>query len=149
RGVAENGWPFQVLQYGGRSLADIRNLANGSQDRPTFREQVDIFLQCCEGVAALHSRTPPVFHRDIKPANILVRRVPGQGWQADIADLGLAVTGDAFAMANDQFEGTPFYAAPEALFGGDTATAANDVFALGAILAEVLLYDDGSYGAPR
>ena len=91
-------------------------------------------LEVGEAVAALHARG--WVHRDIKPANIL-RRADGHAVLADfglIAPLGNdAGTGEVRLSVVDGRVvgvGTPGYAAPEQLGGGE-ASARVDVYALG------------------
>lgn len=61
----------------------------------------------CSGMAHLHSRG--YLHRDMKPGNILVT----ENFEAKVADFGIAISGAARKVPNDQFEGTLFYMSPE------------------------------------
>jgi eukaryotic-like serine/threonine-protein kinase len=101
---------------------------------------------------AVHSaHQSGIIHRDLKPGNILLSRdrdvEPGAtsddpGWGTiKIADFGLAkhVGGDNGVTQTGQVLGTPSYMAPEqASSAGHVGTPA-DVFALGAILHELLV----------
>jgi serine/threonine protein kinase/formylglycine-generating enzyme required for sulfatase activity len=127
----------------------------------TFRRLVDAFLRVCEAVSYAHSRG--VVHRDLKPSNILV----GEHGEVLVVDWGLAkVLGrpDLAAEAGEldlvsPFEavstdrskdsslatrmghiaGTPAYMPPEQALGQiDRIDARSDVYALGAILYELL-----------
>jgi serine/threonine protein kinase len=74
-------------------------------------------------------------HRDVKPQNVLV----GPGDHAYLADFGLTKTlsDSAGYTRTGQFVGTIDYISPEQI-SGQPATAASDIYALGAMLYEAL-----------
>ena len=77
-----------------------------------------------------------IVHRDIKPANILV----DDDGAVHLVDFGIAALMDAPSdglTADSTMVGTLRYAAPERLAGGDV-TPRSDVWALGAVLYEML-----------
>ncbi|MEU9944911.1 protein kinase domain-containing protein [Streptomyces lavendulae] len=87
-----------------------------------------LFAALAEGLASVHAYG--VTHRDLKPQNVILG---AQGPQ--LIDFGIARgVGDTALTQDGQAPGTPGYTAPEVLVGAE-ATAAADVFALGATLA--------------
>jgi serine/threonine-protein kinase len=81
-----------------------------------------------------------VIHRDIKPENILLH-----DGRALVADFGIALAASK-ASGNRMTEtgmslGTPHYMSPEQAMGEREITARSDVYALGAVLYEMLTGD--------
>jgi serine/threonine protein kinase len=88
-----------------------------------------------------------LLHRDVKPANILL---PASGG-AKLGDFGIALSEEATRLTQaGTLLGTAAYLAPEQL-AGEEATAASDVYALGACLYQAvsgrLPRDDSSLAA--
>ena len=90
-----------------------------------------IGAQIAEGLAAMHERG--IVHRDVKPANVMI----GAGDTVTVTDFGIAVVDTDPGTADQLVAGTPHYMAPELARGGP-ATAAADVFSLGATLYAAL-----------
>ena len=78
-----------------------------------------------------------VVHRDVKPENVLL-----QGGHALVADFGVALAlehaGGARLTRTGIMIGTPSYMAPEQAAGDRRVDARTDVYALGAVLHEML-----------
>src|SRR6476620_3879933 len=79
-----------------------------------------------------------IVHRDIKPENILL-----QGGHALVADFGIALAvqeagGQRMTQTGLAF-GTPQYMSPEQAMGERVIDARTDIYALGAVLYEMLL----------
>eukprot|EP00747_Dinoflagellata_sp_TGD_P024205 gnl/TRDRNA2_/TRDRNA2_130383_c0_seq1.p1 gnl/TRDRNA2_/TRDRNA2_130383_c0~~gnl/TRDRNA2_/TRDRNA2_130383_c0_seq1.p1 ORF type:complete len:611 (-),score=86.63 gnl/TRDRNA2_/TRDRNA2_130383_c0_seq1:222-2054(-) len=108
------------------------------------REACEIFRQCCDALAHLHSKD--CIHRDVKPSNILFAK----DGSVRLGDFGLAKAlqrqvsledraaefGDACGTMTGNV-GTPSYAAPEQL-DSDSYGVKSDIYALGVMLAEML-----------
>ena len=81
-----------------------------------------------------------VIHRDIKPENILL-----QGGHALVADFGIALAvqsaGGSRMTQTGLSLGTPQYMSPEQAMGERTIDARSDIYALGAVLYEMLTGD--------
>ncbi len=81
-----------------------------------------------------------VIHRDIKPENILLH-----DGSALVADFGIALAaskaGGARMTETGMSLGTPHYMSPEQAMGERELTARSDVYALGAMLYEMLVGD--------
>jgi len=104
-------------------------------------QRLRLFEDVCEAVRYAHQNL--VVHRDIKPSNILVT----DDGQVKLLDFGIAklveneVVGDLNRdepATRTEFRAlTPEYAAPEQI-RGEPVTTATDVYALGAVLYELL-----------
>mmetsp|Transcript_14727 Transcript_14727/g.33394 ORF Transcript_14727/g.33394 Transcript_14727/m.33394 type:complete len:180 (+) Transcript_14727:3-542(+) len=82
-------------------------------------------VQVAEGMAFLHSRSPPVVHRDLKSHNVLI----DAAGECKLCDFGLVDMKEVTA-------GTPNYMAPE-LFLAKPYSTPVDVFAFGVLLNEM------------
>jgi hypothetical protein len=121
--------PSLVCEYlRGGSLRDLLD-----RRRLTDSEAVAIALQCLKGLEACHAHG--IIHRDLKPGNVLLdtRGV------AKIADLGIAkmLGTSTYLTRTGDCLGTPLYMAPEQWRIGELQNA-TDIFAMGAILYEML-----------
>lgn len=111
----------------------------------TARRACAVVADAASGVQAAHLHG--VLHRDLKPENLLY----GDDGRVRVADFGLAriVAGhDTVATTDGEVLGTPAYLAPEQVLGQGVGPA-TDVYALGAILYELLCgelphLDDGT-----
>src|SRR5262245_58380891 len=132
--------PFLALEYvEGGSLKD--RLHGDPQPLPVVVSLVERVAR-----AIHHAHQAGLIHRDLKPANILVQ--PRQGARAELAecfpkitDFGLAKRLDdpSLRTASGDIVGTPSYMAPEQAAGGRGELGpATDVYALGAILYELI-----------
>jgi serine/threonine protein kinase len=118
----------------GPTLEDL--LAQGS----LLQAQFDMLAQgILEGVAAAHRSG--LIHRDLKPANILLELGHGR-ITPKVTDFGLAKVlgneGGTSQTRSGVAMGTPHYMAPEQIRDAKNVDARTDVFALGAILYEMV-----------
>ena len=120
-----DGRPFIVMEYvHGAALAEFGRLPAG--------RVVELGMQACRGLQ--HAHDSGLVHRDIKPANLLVR----DDGVLKIADFGIARAAESTRHTEvGTVLGTAAYLAPEQVAGAD-ATTASDVYALGAVLYELL-----------
>lgn len=100
--------------------------------RPSAKWTLEVGAQIAEALVAAHEAG--IIHRDLKPENILVER----DGRIRVADFGLAYAlGGSRLTASGQVLGTPTYMAPEQVLGKEP-TPASDVYALGAVLYEMI-----------
>ena len=126
-GATAGGRPYLVLEY--VDGVPITQHARGL----SLRERCGLVTTLCGAVAYAHRNL--IVHRDIKPSNILVDR----DGNPKLLDFGIAkIVGDEHSITvthNAVF--TPDYASPEQLTGA-LITTATDVYALGAVLYQLV-----------
>ncbi|MCB9675161.1 MAG: SUMF1/EgtB/PvdO family nonheme iron enzyme [Alphaproteobacteria bacterium] len=154
---------FTMREVRGHTLGDrIRDVHEamraGTASDWTLRRLLTAFVAVCNAVAYAHGRG--VVHRDLKPQNAMV----GEHGEVYVLDWGIAKvlgaaevpepvhTGRAAQHATrmGQVTGTPAYMPPEQAMGRvDAIDARSDVYALGAILFEILGGHPPFSGPPR
>src|SRR5262245_7362324 len=121
---------YEVGEHDGRRYIAMQLIEGKPMARPCPpRDAARIVRDVALAAAYAHARG--VIHRDFKPDNIMI---DGAG-HAYALDFGLArrVTTDASLTQSGVMVGTPAYMSPEQA-RGERATAASDVYALGATL---------------
>lgn len=129
---------FTMKRVVGRTLKEILERGNFPRNR-----LLAIFRQVCLAVDYAHARG--VAHRDLKPANVMI----GDYGEVYVLDWGLAKVLGVGAVVTDRLGGpgetlaggmlgTPGYMAPEQIDAADAADERADVYALGAMLFELL-----------
>ncbi len=94
-------------------------------------EQINLALQICEGIMALHNAK--IIHRDIKPQNILLQR--GCVKVTDFSFGAFTDHNSTILTSTNQIIGTQGYIAPEVFVGGGhQATTLSDIYSLGCTL---------------
>jgi serine/threonine protein kinase len=126
---AENGIPYIVMEYvEGETVSDL--LRHRGRLEPA--EAVALGLQACSGLETAHDAG--LVHRDIKPQNLLIT----PDGTLKIADFGIARSLDGTQLTQaGTVLGTAAYLAPEQAAGAQV-TAAADIYALGAVVYELL-----------
>jgi len=139
-GYDAGGQPyFTMKRIAGLTFAELLTT------QPPRQRLLRAFIDVCSAVAFAHEHG--VVHRDLKPANIML----GDFQETYVLDWGLArvlaeASPDELGVGLDAVEGptqpealvgTPGYMAPEQVRGEPVGTAA-DIYALGAILFEIL-----------
>ncbi|HEU4763448.1 MAG TPA: protein kinase [Gemmatimonadales bacterium] len=128
-----DGFLFYVMPFvEGESL---RDRLNRDKQLP-IPEAVSIAIEVAGALDYAHRHG--VIHRDIKPENILLH-----DGRALVADFGIALAasraGDTRMTETGMSLGTPHYMSPEQAMGEREITPRSDVYALGAVLYEMLV----------
>jgi WD40 repeat protein/serine/threonine protein kinase len=150
-GATPEGRPWFVMELvEGRSITEYCETEN-----PPTTVRIRLMQQLCEAIHHSHQRR--VVHRDLKPSNVLVRIVDGQP-VVKVIDFGVAMTtslqpgaaseagrndstADTSELNNEtprQVLGTLAYMSPEQTTEHAEITPAADVYALGALLYQLL-----------
>ncbi|MEP6821653.1 MAG: protein kinase [Chthoniobacterales bacterium] len=130
-GTTDDGLPYFVMEHVAGSPVTRFVL----EQNLSLEERLGVFLKICTAVEVAHHNH--VIHRDLKPGNILVN---AEG-EPKLLDFGIAkllsAEGGLDITATAEQRLTPICASPEQT-DGRPVTEASDVYALGALLYELL-----------
>jgi len=130
-GSSADGRPYFVMEY----VDGLPITTYCDRNRLDIRARLALFRKICGVVHFAHRNL--VVHRDIKPSNILVTT---RG-EPKLLDFGIAKVLDRDPEVTRTHTGlrmmTPEYASPEQI-GGGAITTATDIYALGAVLYELV-----------
>jgi serine/threonine protein kinase len=130
---------FDIGEHGGdkfltMEFVDGESLAGklAREGALSMREVAPLIAAICDGLSAAHAAG--VVHRDLKPDNVLLAK----DGRVVITDFGIARATVGAAETMGMPIGTPTYMAPEQVEGAQDVDARADIYALGAILYELL-----------
>jgi serine/threonine-protein kinase len=111
--------------------------------RLSVRRAVGYVLEACEAVRAAHAIG--VVHRDLKPGNLFLTRLGGAE-RIKLLDFGISKASLSGRVLGSDLEfgqttylmGTPLYMSPEQVRGATDVDARTDIWALGAVLHELV-----------
>ena len=136
-GETDDGIPFIVMELlEGRSLGELLR----ERRRLTPITAVTVTIEVLRTLAAVHAKG--IVHRDLKPDNVFLLDEAGEP-RLKLLDFGVSLlrTGDErqkrLTQAG-QILGTPQYMSPEQARGATNVDRRSDLFAVGAILYEML-----------
>nr|GEV84425.1 cyclin-dependent kinase F-4-like [Tanacetum cinerariifolium] len=125
----ESGFLFMVFEYMEGNLSQLMEQQQDEQLSETKTREM--CFQLFQGLAHMHGKG--YFHRDLKPDNILVNQDV-----IKIGDLGSAREMNDCVYTD--YVTTRWYRAPEALLGSRMYDYAIDMWAMGAIMAELFTH---------
>lgn len=138
----ENGRQFFVMEYiEGKTLESLLELLPPGSVFPLDRV-LDWARQLCNALQYLHSQNPPIIYRDLKPSNIM--EVAGSHL-IKLFDFGIARYYKPGQRSDTVRFGTDGYLAPEIVAYQTQTSKQTDVFALGAVLHQLLTRYDPQF----
>lgn len=140
-GETHDGLPFFAMKrLQGRTLHEVlhalRSEDPAAQMRYPLRRRMEVVSSAVQTVLFAHHRG--VIHRDLKPANVMI----GEFGEVYVLDWGIAklderASNTTYTQVGERM-GTPGYLPPEQAIGAVAVDERADVYAVGAILFEVL-----------
>jgi serine/threonine protein kinase len=136
-GGVSPGRPYFVMEL----VQGPRITTYCDQNRLTPRERLGLFVPVCQAVQHAHQKG--IIHRDLKPSNLLVGLYDGTA-VPKVIDFGVAkaldqkLTEETLHTQAGAIIGTLQYMSPEQADGSPDVDTGSDVYALGAVLYELL-----------
>ena len=138
---------YEVGQWRDGSPYIVQELLDGetlrehlmARDRLPPAEAVEILVPIVGALVAAHRAG--IVHRDIKPENIFLARLAEGGTVPKLIDFGvakMASTSADITTLTGSLLGTPMYMSPEQVSGAMEADHRTDIWAMGAVLYELL-----------
>src|SRR5688500_4451427 len=138
-GSLPSGVPYLVMEHlEGCDLATELE----RRTRLPVAEAIEWVLQACEGLAEAHS--VGIVHRDLKPANLFLARRSDGSKRIKLLDFGVSKALDDSGAGQHKLTqtstlvGSPLYMSPEQLSSSRDVDVRTDIWALGAVLHELL-----------
>src|ERR1041385_5495038 len=134
-GELDDGKSYIVMQYvSGLTLrSQIPNEGMNLERAALILKQV--------GAALDYVHEKGIFHRDLKPDNIMLQQLKSGTEFVKVVDFGIAKVKDSVvapSTADNVTIGTAQYMSPEHLRGGESITAASDVYSMAVIAYEMV-----------
>jgi serine/threonine protein kinase len=139
-GALDGGAPYMVME-----LLDGNNMEEELQRRGTMpvAEAVGYMLEAVEALAEAHASG--IVHRDLKPANLFIARRADRSRLLKVLDFGISKSmieshgpGDMSLTKTGVIIGSPLYMSPEQMRSTKDADTLSDIWALGAILFQLV-----------
>ena len=136
-GTLPNGATFIVMEH--LVGSDLAQTLQGRGPLP-IPEAVDYVLQALEAIGEAHGRG--IVHRDLKPQNLFLTHRPDGSPCVKVLDFGISKAiedeGAPNLTSTDMVMGTPLYMSPEQVRSLKSVDLRSDIWALGAILFELV-----------
>jgi eukaryotic-like serine/threonine-protein kinase len=135
-GMLPNGVPYMIMEYLEGNDLEEEIVSRGQLD---LIESVDYVLQALDAMAAAHQLG--IVHRDLKPANLFLALRPDGSRRVKVLDFGISkaeTMGKPRLTRETKSLGTPAYMPPEQIKDPMGVDHRADIWALGAILYELL-----------
>jgi serine/threonine-protein kinase len=134
-GNLEDGAPYMVMEY--LEGSDLNEVLRAHGALP-IEDAVGYVMQACEALGEAHALG--IVHRDLKPHNLFLTIGVGGRPKIKVLDFGISKTqdGELALTKSSDIVGTPVYMSPEQLRSSKDVDARADIWALGAVLYELV-----------